>query len=318
MFSLAELEEAAAIVYRAMPATPQYRWPLLDRRCGARVWVKHENHTPIGAFKIRGGLVYFDALAAHAKKKPSGVVGATRGNHGQSIGYAAKRYGIPATLVVPHGNSACKNDAMRALDVELIEEGHDFQASLEAAGRIAHARGWHLVPSFDPLLVKGAASYALELFRAVPDLDTVYVPVGLGSGICGTIAARDGLRLRTRIVAVVASAAPAYARSLAAGRLVSHEATTRIADGIACRTPDPDALETIRRGIDRVVEVSDDQIEHAMRAIYDDTHNVVEGAAASAVAAVLSDRDRVRGQNVGVVLTGANIDRAVYTRVVCA
>jgi threonine dehydratase len=317
MFTLGDLEAAAAIVYRAMPPTPQYRWPLVDARCDARVWVKHENHTPVGAFKIRGGLIYFDALAARAKK-PSGVVGATRGNHGQSIGYAAKRYGIPATLVVPRGNSACKNDAMRALGVELVEEGHDFQASLEAAGRIAHERGWHLVPSFHPLLVKGVASYALELFRAVPDLETVYVPVGLGSGICGTIAARDALQLRTRIVAVVASAAPAYARSLASGQPVSHDATTRVADGMACRTPVIEALDAIRRGIDRVVEVTDDQIEHAMRAIYDDTHNLTEGAGASTMAALLSDRDRIRGQNVGVVLTGANVDRAAFARVISA
>jgi threonine dehydratase len=207
---------------------------------------------------------------------------------------------------------------MRALGVELVEEGHDFQASLEAAGRIAHQRGWHMVPSFHPLLVKGVASWALELFRAAPELDTVYVPVGLGSGICGTIAVRDALHLRTRIVAVVASAAPAYARSLASGHLVSHDSTTRIADGIACRTPVPEALETIRRGIDRVMEVTDDQIEHAMRAIYDDTHNVAEGAAASAVAALLSDRERVREQNVAVVLTGANVDRTVFSTIISA
>ncbi|HEX9368591.1 MAG TPA: threonine dehydratase [Vicinamibacterales bacterium] len=314
MMTLSELEEAAAVVYEAMRPTPQLRWPLLDKRAGAEVWVKHENQTPVGAFKVRGGLVYFDALA-RAGGRPKGVVAATRGNHGQAVGFAARRHDIPAAIVVPHGNSTGKNDAMRAQGVELIEEGHDFQASLEAAGRIAAQRGWHMVPSFDAHLVKGAASYALEVFRAVPDLDAFYVPIGLGSGICGVIAARDALGLRTRIVAVVAASAPAYARSLALGRPTSHEATTRIADGMACRTPVPDALDQIRAGIDRVVEVTDDQIESAMRAIYDDTHNVAEGAAASTLAALLGERDRMAGRSVGIVLTGANVDRAVFARV---
>ena len=314
MLSLADLDAAAAVVYDAMAPTPQQRWPLLDARAGAAVWVKHENQTPVGAFKVRGGLVYFDALR-RSGVEVRGVVAATRGNHGQSVGFAAKRYGIPVAIVVPHGNSTGKNEAMRALGVELIEEGHDFQASLEAAERMARDRDWHSVPSFDTLLVQGVASYALELFRAVPDLDSLYVPIGLGSGICGTIAARDALGRSAKIVAVVAASAPAYARSLALGRLVSHDATTRIADGMACRTPVPDALDQIRRGIDRVVEVSDDQIEAAMRAIYDDTHNVAEGAAAATVAALLSERDRIRGRAVGVVLSGGNVDRAVFARV---
>ena len=229
------------------------------------MWVKHENQTPVGAFKIRGGLVYLDALRREGRPV-KGVVAATRGNHGQSIGFAARRQGIPAAVVAPHGNSTSKNAAMKALGLELIEEGHDFQASLEAAERIARDRGWHMVPSFDPRLVQGVASYVLELFRAVPDLDTLYVPLGLGSGICAAIAVRNALGRRTKIVAVVAAAAPAYARSLALGRLVSHDAATRIADGIACRTPVPDALDQIRAGVERVVEVTDDQIEAAMRA----------------------------------------------------
>lgn len=314
MLTLSDLEAAATVVYQAMAPTPQQRWPLLDARVGARVWVKHENQTPVGAFKVRGGLVYFDALR-RGGTPVRGVVAATRGNHGQSVGFAARRHGIPAAIVVPHGNSTGKNDAMRALGVELIEEGHDFQASLEAAERIARERGWHMVPSFDARLVQGAASYALELFRATPDLDTFYVPIGLGSGICGAIAARNALGLRTKIVAVVAASAPAYARSLALGRPVSHDATTRIADGMACRTPVPDALDQIRAGIDRVVEVTDDEIEAAMRAIYDDTHNVAEGAAASTVAALLSERDRIHGRSVGVVLTGGNVDRSAFARV---
>lgn len=312
--TLSELEQGAVVVYEAMTPTPQQRWPLLDARCGGPVWVKHENHTPVGAFKVRGGLVYFDHLR-RAGGAVKGVVAATRGNHGQSIAFAAARYGIPAALVVPHGNSTGKNRAMQALGAELIEAGHDFQASLEAAARIAAARGWHMVPSFDRRLVQGVASYALELFRAVPDLDTCYVPIGLGSGICGAIAARDALGLTTKIVAVVASAAPAYARSLALGRPVSHDATTRIADGMACRTPVPEALDIIRAGIDRVVEVDDEAIEAAMRALYDDTHNVAEGAAAAGLAAILQDRERLQGRPAGFVLTGANVDAEIFRRV---
>jgi len=314
MCTLAELESASAVVYRTMPPTPQRRWPLLDRRAGATVWVKHENYAPTGAFKIRGGLVYFDALVATGHK-PAGTVAATRGNHGQSVAVAAKQHGIPATIVVPRGNSVAKNNAMRALGVELIEEGHDFQASLEAAARLAHGRGWHQMPSFDPLLVKGVASYALELLRAAPDLDSIYVPVGQGSGICGTIAARNALGLRTRIVAVVAAGAPAYARSLSAGHPVSCDVTTRVADGMACRVPDSRALDIIRDGIDRVVEVTDDQIEDAMRAIFDDVHNVSEGAGAASVAAMLAERDRIGGKTVAVILSGGNVDRDVFARI---
>lgn len=310
MITLSDLESAAAVVYTAMPPTVQQRWPLLDERCGTAVWVKHENHTPVGAFKVRGGLVYFAELTrAHPGVK--GVVAATRGNHGQSVAFAAARYGVPAAVVVPHGNSAGKNRAMQSLGAELIERGHDFQASLEAAAGIAAERGWHLVPSFDGALVRGVGTYALELLRAVPDLATLYVPIGLGSGICGAIAARDALGARTSIVAVVAAAAPAYARSLESGRPVSHEVTTRIADGMACRTPVGEALTAIRAGVDRVVEVTDDEIEAAMRAIFADTHNVAEGAGAAGLAALLRERDVPRGRSAGFVLTGANVDAHV-------
>jgi threonine dehydratase len=314
---LAELEAAAAVVYEAMAPTPQHRWPLLDARCGTAVWVKHENQTPVGAFKVRGGLVYFDVLLrTHAAVK--GVVGATRGNHGQSIGFAAARYGIPAAVVVPRGNSVGKNRAMRALGVELIERGHDFQASLEAATSIAAERGWHFFPSFHPLLVRGVGSYALELLRAAPHLDTLYVPIGLGSGICGAMAARDALGLSTSIVGVVSAGAPAYARSFQHGELVSHDVTTQIADGMACRTPVPEALASIRAGVARVIEVTDSEIEEAMRALFDDTHNVAEGAGAAGLAALLRERDRVGGRSVGIVLTGANVDAEPFGRILLA
>jgi len=312
--TLADLEAAARVVYTAMVPTPQQRWPLLDARCGTAVWVKHENHTPVGAFKVRGGLVYFDHLR---RTDPGlrGVVAATRGNHGQSVAFAASRFSIPTAVVVPHGNAETKNAAMRALGAELIEQGHDFQASLEASAEIARERGWHQVPSFHTLLARGVASYSLELFRAAA-LDVLYVPIGLGSGICGAIAARDALNLKTRIVGVVSVAAPAYARSLALGRVVSHDVSTRVADGIACRTPDPDALEIIRSGVDHVVEVSDDEVEDAMRAIFVDTHNVVEGAGAASLAALLQERGALLGKTVGIVLTGANIDPEPFGRII--
>jgi threonine dehydratase len=309
---LQTLDDAAAIVYRTMAPTPQYAWPLLKARLGAEIWVKHENHTPIGAFKLRGGLVYFDHLAAG--NKPAGVISATRGNHGQSVGFAARQHGIPATIVVPHGNSLEKNAAMRALGVELIEHGDDFQASRERASWIATQRGLHMVASFHPLLVHGVASYSLELFRAVADLDVAYVPIGLGSGICGMIAAREALGLKTEIVGVVSEHAPAYALSIEQHRAVEHAVTTRIADGMACRTPEPEALEILWRHLARVVRVSDAEVGDAMRLMYSATHNVAEGAGAAPLAAALKEKDRLAGRRAAVILSGSNVDRDVFAR----
>jgi threonine dehydratase len=311
--SLASLENAAALVYESMPPTPQYRWPLLESRVGTAVWVKHENHTPTGSFKVRGGLVYFGDLCR--SRKPAGVVSATRGNHGQSVGFAARRYGVPATIVVPHGNSVEKNAAMRSLGVELIERGRDFQAASEAAADIAAERGWHRLPSFHPWLVCGVGTYALELFRAVPDLHTVYVPVGMGSGLCGVIAARDALGLDTRVVGVVSTEAPAFALSFREDRVISHEVTTRIADGMACRTPMREALDIARLGAERIVEVTDDEVEAAMRALFADTHNVAEGGGAASLAALLQERGEMRGRKVAIILSGGNVDSDVYSRV---
>lgn len=312
--SLAALEAAAALIYQSMLPTPQYRWPLLEARVGTTVWVKHENHTPTGAFKVRGGLVYLDELC-RTGAKPDGVISATRGNHGQSVGFAARQYGIPAAVVVPFGNSVEKNAAMRSLGVEVIEQGHDFQAAAEVADRIAIDRGWHRFPSFHPLLVRGVGTYAVELFRAVPELDTVYVPVGLGSGICGVIAARDALGLGTRVVAVVSERAPAFALSYEQGRIVSHDVTTRVADGMACRTPVEAALAIARRGAERVVRVSDDEVESAMRALFSDTHNTAEGGGAAALAALLQEKKRMRGRKVAVVLSGGNVDSSLFAAV---
>ena len=313
MLSLHDVEHAAAVVYAAMPPTAQYAWPLLKRRTGCEVWVKHENHTPTGAFKVRGGLVYMDRL----KRERPGVacvISATRGNHGQSIALAAGRAGVPATIVVPRRNSVEKNAAMRAFGAELVEAGHDFDAAREAAMALAAERGLVMVPSFHRDLVCGVATYALELFRNAPPLDTVYVPIGLGSGICGTIAVRDALGLATKVVGVVSTEAPAYALSFAAGRVVATNSADTMADGMAVRGPDAEALEVILKGADRIVKVSDAEIATAMRAYYEDTHQLTEGAGAAALAALLQERDRQAGRRVGLILSGGNIDRPLYLR----
>jgi len=314
MLSLTDVEDAAAIVQTAMPPTAQYAWPLLAKRTGCEVWVKHENHTPTGAFKVRGGLVYMDRVK---REQPGlkGVISATRGNHGQSIALAAGKVGIPATIVVPHGNSVEKNAAMKAFGAELVEAGHDFDAAKETAMRLAEERGLAMVPSFHRDLVRGVATYALELFRAAPALDTIYVPIGLGSGICGTIAVRDALGLPTKVVGVVSTEAAAYALSFAAGKVVATNSADTMADGMAVRGPDAEALDIILKGADRIVQVSDAEIGTAMRAYYEDAHQLTEGAGAAALAALLQERERMKGKRVGLVLSGGNIDRPVYLRV---
>ncbi|QMW68123.1 threonine dehydratase [Mumia sp. ZJ1417] len=307
----ADLLDATRAVRAAFAPTPQQVWPLLSEELGATVWAKHENHTPLGAFKARSALVYFDRLA-RSGALPTGVVSATRGNHGQALAYAAGRRSIPATVVVPRGNSREKNAAMQALGAELIEHGADFQDSLEHARALATKRGIALAPNFHPWLVAGAGTYALEYLSAVPDLDVVYVPIGLGSGACGMLAAKAALGHRAEVVGVVSAGARAYADSLEAGALVSTPVTTRLADGMACRTPVAEALALIRDGISRVVVVSDDEVSDAMRLLYRTTHNVAEGAGAAATAAATQERDRNAGHIVGVVVTGGNVDTDVY------
>jgi threonine dehydratase len=317
MFSLADLDDAQRLVRASFPETPQYAWPLLCERTGTEAWVKHENHTPTGAFKLRGGLVYMERLARE-RLQVRGVVSATRGNHGQSVAYAGRRYGIPVTIVVPVGNSAEKNAAMRALGARLVEHGDDFEAAREEAGRIAAAVGLEFAPSFAPDLVKGVATYSLELFSAVPDLDAMYVPIGLGSGICGAIRTRDLLGRRTEIVGVQADGANPYAQSFAAGHVVTLNRADTQADGIAVRQPDPAALEIIRNGASRIVTVTDTEIATAVRAYWTDTHNLVEGAGAAPLAALLSEREAMRGKRVGLVISGGNIDLATFRNWVLA
>lgn len=315
--SLAEIEAAAALVHAAMLPTPQLSWPLLNARAGCEVWVKHENHTPLGAFKIRGGLVFFDALRK-AQPNLRGVVAATRGNHGQSVAFAARRNGLRAVIVVPHGNSPEKNASMRALGAELVEHGDDFQSALEHSRQLAADQGLFAMPSMDAGLIPGVATYALEFFRHAPSLDVVFVPIGMGSGICGVIAARDALQLRTRVVGVVSDRAPMYALSFAARKPVSHAVTTELTDCLACRAPHEVALHHILHGAERVVQVSDLEVGAAMRALFSDTHNVAEGAGAVGLAALLREKDALRGQRAGIILSGANVDRDMFARVLAA
>lgn len=314
MFNHSDLEAAAALVYRHIPPTPQYAWPLLAARTGCQVWVKHENHTPTGSFKVRGGIVYLNRLVGSGQTV-AGVISATRGNHGQSLAFAGRAMGVPVTIVVPHGNSIEKNAAMRALGADLIENGNDFEDARQESIRLADRRGLHPVPSFHADLVLGVATYSRELFQAVHQIDTLYVPIGLGSGICGAIQVRDLLGLSTEIVGVVAENADAYAQSFERGEIVPTQSANSIADGISCRIPAPDAFEIIRRGVARIVRVSEAEIQEAMRALHEDAHNTAEGAGAAALAGLMQERDRQRGRKVAVVLSGGNIDRALYARV---
>jgi threonine dehydratase len=313
MFTLPELESALHVVHENFPGTPQYAWPLLAERCGSEVWVKHENHTPTGAFKIRGGLIYAERLK---RERPgvAGIISATRGNHGQSLAWAGRRYGIAVTIVVPHGNSVEKNAAMRAFGAELIEHGVDFEAAREAAAGLAAERGLEFAPSFAPDLVKGVATYSLELLRGAPALDALYVPIGLGSGICGAIFVRDLLGLRTEIIGVQSTGADCYAQSVAAGHVVVLNRSDTLADGVAVRQPEPAAFEIIRRGVSRIVCVSDAEIGSAIRAYWTDTHNLVEGAGAAPLAALLQERERMPGKRVGLVVSGGNIDLELFRR----
>lgn len=307
MFSLTDLQQAADLVHAHLPATPQICWPLLSARTGAEVWVKHENHLPTGAFKVRGGVVF----ASH--QPPGGrLISATRGNHGQSLAWAGRRFDLPVTIVVPFGNSAEKNAAMSALGAKLIEHGVDFEEARDEAHRLAATEDQVFVPSFAPDLVKGVASYALELFQAEPDLDVVYVPIGLGSGICGAILARDLLGLPTQVIGVQSTGADCYARSFAAGHLVAGNRANTKADGIAVRQPDPDALRIILGGAERIVTVTDVEIAEAIRAYWTDTHNLIEGAGAAPLAALVQETGAMRGKRVALIASGGNIDLALF------
>jgi threonine dehydratase len=313
MFTLEEIRDAHQIVLRTLRPTLAFSWPLIAERLGAEVVVKHENHQPTGAFKVRGGLTYVDALM---RREPGtrGIISATRGNHGQSLAFAGRRAGLSVTIVAPQGNSTEKNAAMRALGAELIEYGRDFQAAREEAIRLAGLRGLHMVPSFHRDLALGVSTYTLELLSERPDLDCLYVPIGQGSGVCGCIAARDALGMKTEIVGVQAAEAPAYALSFAAGHAVRTNSADTLADGMATRVPDEEALDVIAKGAARIVLVSDEEIAAAVRAYWTDTHNLAEGAGAAALAAATQERSRIKGRKIGLVLSGANIDFDLFQR----
>ena len=311
MFSLSELNEALQLVHEAFSATPSHAWPLLAARAGCEVWVKHENHTPCGAFKVRGGLTFFDRLKRRGTTV-RGVVSATRGNHGQSLAYAGARAGVPVTIVVPHGNSTEKNAAMRAFGAVLVEHGSDFDEARIHARHLAERDGLLFAPSFHADLVVGVATWAQELFTTAPPLDALYVPIGLGSGICGAIRTRDLLGLSTEIIGVQSTGAPAYALSFAAGQVVETNEANTLADGMATRQPDAEALAIIRQGATRIVTVTDDEVAAAIRAYWTDTHNLAEGAGAAPLAALLQERSRHAGRRVGVVLCGGNIDLDLF------
>ena len=315
MYSLADFRAAAEIIGRHMAPTPQYAWPLLSADLGVETWVKHENHTPTGAFKVRGGLVYMNRLRRD-RPAVTGIVSATRGNHGQSLAFAARAAGLACTIVVPHGNSAEKNAAMRALGADLIEAGSDFEAAKAVAADLAVTRGFEMVPSFHPDLVLGVGTYAVELLSALPDLDVVFCPIGLGSGICGLVHAKAALGHRVEIVGVVSDQAPGYRLSLAAGRPIATEApASTFADGMAVRAPSPEALAVMISGVSRIVEVDDDRIADAARRLFTATHNLAEGAGAAALAALSAERERWVGRRAAVILSGGNIDRAWFRTV---
>jgi threonine dehydratase len=312
--SLADIAQAQRVVYAHMPPTPQYSWPLMNQRLGTEAWLKHENHSPVGAFKLRGALVYMEWLK-RSRPELVGVVAATRGNHGQGVGMAARLHGLKALIVVPHGNSKEKNRAMAAQDAELIVHGNDFQESLEFAAGLAVERGYAMVDSFHEKLLMGTGTYAKEFFEGAPPLETVYVPIGLGSSICGMAAARNALGLSTEIVGVVSQASPSYALSFRQHKIVEAPAETEIADGLACRKPNAQAMEFIWKNVARIVEVTDGEIAAAMRALYEDTHNLVEGAGAAGVAAALAEKSSNKDKRIGIVVTGGNVDMEVYARV---
>jgi threonine dehydratase len=317
VFSRDQVRLAMETVHAALPPTPQYAWPLLEHRLGCTVWVKHENHTPAGAFKVRGGLTYFEALV---RDQPAlaGVISATRGNHGQSVGLAARRHGIAATIVVPRGNSTEKNAAMRALGVTLVEHGEDFQAAREHAIALSAQQGLHMVPSFHPELIRGVMTGWVEFFESFTrggEPQVLFVPIGQGSGFCAAVAARAYTGVTTRLVGVVSAHATTYLDSFRQRKVVEAPVTTRLADGMACRIADAQALEIVLAEADDVIAVTDAEVAHAMRVLFADTHNVAEGAGAAGLAGAIQQRERWRGKMVGVALSGGNVDTGLFAQV---
>ena len=315
MLTTEDLADATRIVAAHVPVTPAYRWPLLERVTGTPTWVKHENATPTGAFKVRGGLVFAERLTREANAVP-GLIAATRGNHGQSVAYAAREHGLPATIVVPEGNSPDKNASMAAFGADLVVYGRDFQESLEHARSLAAERGLVFVPSFHPDLVAGVATGAAELHAQAGPLDVIYAPVGLGSGVCAHLAVRDLRGAATEIVGVVADRAPAHALSFAAGRPVSTPDADTFVDGVATRTPVPEAVAAMVAGVARFVRVSEEDAADAMRILWQTTHQMPEPAGAIGLAGLLGDTGRRPGATAAVIMSGGNCDTELIGRVI--
>ncbi|PCH96834.1 MAG: hypothetical protein COB83_04675 [Gammaproteobacteria bacterium] len=317
MFSLEQLKQASQLVHNVFPPTPQYNWPQLSEACGCEVWVKHENHTPTTAFKVRGGIVLVDALMK-SEKPPKGLISATIGNHGQSLAFAGKLAGLPVTIVVPEKNNEDQNRAIKSHGANLVIYGHDFEAARQHSLKLQHELGYRAVAPFERELVLGVATYALELFNHVNQLDTVYVPIGMGSGISGVIQVRDLLGLDTKVVGVVATGAPTFALSFAAGKIINTEQAQTIADGVKTRCPMREAFEVIKNGCDHIVQVSDNEIAQAMLQYYQATHNLTEGAGAITLAALNQEKSQMKGKKVAVILTGGNIDYQRFTQYIDA
>ncbi len=314
LFSIDDLKAAQGLVYGQMQPTAQIHWPQLSARTGAEVIVKHENHAPTGAFKVRGGITFLNWLK-RAHPEARGIVTATRGNHGQSQARAAARAGLEAHIYVPRGNSTEKNSAMRTYGGKLVEFGDDFDEAKDEAMRIAAKGDLFAVPPFHTELVRGVATYGYELLSAHPDLDTIYVPIGCGSGICGVISARDALGLKTKVVGVVAENAAGAKLSTEAGHLIETNSAATFADGMAVRIPVQAAFDIYSKGTNRIISVSEEQIASAIRTYFTDTHNLAEGAGAGSLAGLMSEAEMMRGKKVGVILSGGNIDQSWYRTV---
>ncbi len=313
MFTLEELHQSAEKVHQVMPPTPQYNWPLLSKKVGCNLWVKHENHTPTTAFKVRGGIVLVDHLMQSANK-PEGLISATRGNHGQSLSFSGKRAQLPVTIVVPTCNNPDQNKLIESFGANLVVHGEDFEAARQHSTSLASQSNFYAVAPFEPLLVQGVATYALELFTHLKSLDTVYVPIGMGSGICGLIKTRDLLKLKTKIVGVISEGAPTFYQSFSAGRIIPTNYANTIADGVATSTPLPEAFDIIKQGAERIITVSDKEIAQAMYLYYQTTHNLAEGAGAVPLAGLVKEKELMKNKNVSVILSGGNIDFESFTK----
>ena len=300
-------------VYRVVKPTPLMRHALLSAETGLDLYVKHENHNPTGAFKIRGGLNLIASLSAEERR---GVITASTGNHGQSIAYASQREGVPCTIVVPRGNNPEKNAAMRALGAEVIEFGRDFDEAREKVEQMQHERGLRYVHSAnEPLLIAGVATYALEIFDDLPDVDVVLVPIGGGSGACGCSIVRTGIGSRAKVIGVQAAGADAFARSWRTHTRVVGDKADTFAEGMATRVTFDLPFGILQRELDDVVTLGEDELAEGVRLALRATHNLAEGAGGSALAAALKLRDRLAGRKVVCVMSGGNIDRATLRRV---